>query len=72
MSDCKVCMSAGSINRWGYCEVCGEELEQSSTGPEWGFHPVASSVTTLKVIEGGAAKAVAADLDHEEMDHATA
>lgn len=27
MQDCMVCLSAGSVNQWGVCEVCGEELE---------------------------------------------
>ena len=27
MQDCIVCLSAGSVNQWGVCEVCGEELE---------------------------------------------
>lgn len=25
--DCDVCHSAGSVNQWGICEVCGEEFE---------------------------------------------
>ena len=25
--DCDVCLSAGSVNQWGVCEICGEELE---------------------------------------------
>jgi len=27
MDDCDICFSAGSVNKWGVCEVCGEELE---------------------------------------------
>lgn len=27
MYDCDVCLSAGSVNKWGYCEICGEEFE---------------------------------------------
>lgn len=27
MYDCDVCLSAGSVNKWGYCEICGEETE---------------------------------------------
>lgn len=23
--DCEVCLSAGSVNKWGICEICGEE-----------------------------------------------
>lgn len=31
MQDCMVCLSAGSVNQWGVCEVCGEELEDLSS-----------------------------------------
>lgn len=34
MDDCEVCFSAGSVNKWGICEVCGEETEHESTVPE--------------------------------------
>ena len=27
MYDCDICYSAGSVNRWGYCEICGGQLE---------------------------------------------
>jgi len=27
MYDCDVCMSAGSVNKWGFCEICGEEFD---------------------------------------------
>jgi RNA polymerase-binding transcription factor DksA len=27
MYDCGICYSAGSVNKWGYCEICGEQLE---------------------------------------------
>lgn len=27
MYDCDVCLSAGSVNKWGFCEICGEEFE---------------------------------------------
>lgn len=26
--DCDVCLSAGSVNQWGVCEICGEDLEE--------------------------------------------
>lgn len=26
--DCDLCLSAGSVNQWGVCEVCGEEVEE--------------------------------------------
>lgn len=31
MHDCDICLSAGSVNQWGLCEVCGEELEEVTT-----------------------------------------
>lgn len=39
MNYCDMCQSAGSVNRYGYCEVCGNEheaedqLNMLSTGP---------------------------------------
>lgn len=27
MQDCVICLSAGSVNQWGVCELCGEEVE---------------------------------------------
>lgn len=43
MGYCDMCQSAGSVNRYGYCEVCGnehetgDELNMLSTGPAgWG------------------------------------
>jgi hypothetical protein len=27
MYDCDVCQSAGSVNQWGFCEICGEDFE---------------------------------------------
>ena len=26
MYDCDICYSAGSVNQWGWCEVCGERV----------------------------------------------
>lgn len=72
MDDCMICMSAGSINRWGSCDVCGEEPEQPTTAIAWGFHPAVSNNASLKVIEGGAGTTAAVDLDSREIDHATA
>lgn len=31
MHDCMVCLSAGSVNQWGVCEVCGEETEDTDS-----------------------------------------
>lgn len=69
-SDCDICMSAGSINRWGYCEVCGEEVEESASPVTWVNHPVVASGSMLQVIEGGAASR--GELDPTEFDQATA
>lgn len=33
--DCDVCLSAGSVNRWGICEICGEEFEETISFGDW-------------------------------------
>ncbi len=35
MYDCDVCMSAGSVNKWGYCEICGEDFEDTGSLVHW-------------------------------------
>lgn len=35
MFDCDVCMSAGSVNKWGYCEICGEDFEDPDSLVRW-------------------------------------
>jgi hypothetical protein len=35
MYDCDVCMSAGSVNQWGYCEICGEDFEDPGSLVRW-------------------------------------
>lgn len=35
MYDCDVCLSAGSVNQWGYCEICGEEFEDPQSLVDW-------------------------------------
>jgi len=35
MYDCDVCMSAGSVNKWGYCEICGEDFEDPDSLVHW-------------------------------------
>ncbi len=35
MYDCDVCMSAGSVNQWGYCEICGEDFEDPGSLIQW-------------------------------------
>lgn len=29
--DCDVCLSAGSVNQWGFCEICGEDFEDAGS-----------------------------------------
>lgn len=29
-SYCDICQSAGSVNRWGFCEICGEEYDMAA------------------------------------------
>jgi len=31
MYDCDICLSAGSVNQWGFCEICGEEFENTDS-----------------------------------------
>ncbi len=31
MQDCDKCLSAGSVNKWGVCEICGEDLGEVTT-----------------------------------------
>ena len=69
--DCDYCMSAGSVNRWGYCEVCGEELEVSSSRLVWRVDPEVALGSVLQVLEGGAGRAVA-EPETTELDHANA
>lgn len=33
--DCDVCLSAGSVNKWGFCEICGEDLEDPESRVMW-------------------------------------
>lgn len=33
--DCDVCLSAGSVNQWGCCEICGEDFEDPESRVEW-------------------------------------
>lgn len=33
--DCEVCLSAGSVNKWGICEICGEEFVQTVSMVDW-------------------------------------
>jgi hypothetical protein len=28
-------MSAGSVNKWGYCEICGEDFEDTGSLVHW-------------------------------------
>ncbi len=33
--DCDTCLSAGSVNQWGICEICGEEFEETVSFGDW-------------------------------------
>ncbi len=35
MQDCKICLSAGSVNQWGVCEICGEEADEVISFSQW-------------------------------------
>ena len=35
MFDCDICQSAGSVNKWGYCEICGEEFDDIDSLNTW-------------------------------------
>ncbi len=35
MHDCDVCLSAGSVNKWGICEICGEDFEETASSIDW-------------------------------------
>ena len=54
MYDCDVCMSAGSVNQWGYCEICGEDFEDPGSLVRW--HGVSSEVSR-EMAEAGIATA---------------
>jgi len=47
MYDCDVCMSAGSVNRWGYCEICGEDFEDPDSLVGWHAGHLAGSQDAL-------------------------
>lgn len=33
--DCDTCLSAGSVNQWGICEICGELFDQAVSFGDW-------------------------------------
>lgn len=35
MYDCDICQSAGSVNQWGFCEICGEDFEDPGSTVVW-------------------------------------
>lgn len=53
MYDCDVCLSAGSVNKWGYCEICGEDFEDHGSKVVGGVF-----MSTASVLETS---------DHEEV-----
>ena len=42
-------MSAGSVNQWGYCEICGEDFEDPGSLIHWHDHRNADVVETSLV-----------------------
>ena len=40
MYDCDICFSAGSVNQWGFCEICGEDFEDTESLVNWRLSPV--------------------------------
>ena len=51
MYDCDVCMSAGSVNQWGYCEICGEDFEDAGSLVRWYG---SADAATIELVEAGA------------------
>ena len=43
--DCDVCLSAGSVNKWGFCEICGEDLEDPQSRVMWAEMDAVTSTT---------------------------
>jgi hypothetical protein len=48
MYDCDVCMSAGSVNRWGYCEICGEDFEDPGSPVAWHGLPLERAESSME------------------------
>ncbi|MHB1389781.1 MAG: hypothetical protein ACYCXF_00890 [Thermoleophilia bacterium] len=46
--DCDVCLSAGSVNKWGFCEICGEDLEDPESRVMW-HDAIAVTSTTAQL-----------------------
>lgn len=66
MRDCNICFSAGTVNQYGHCEVCGEDHEEPAR-VLWGGQSEVVLGTRFRVIEGGADRqdetVLSADLD---------
>lgn len=35
MKNCDMCLSAGSVNKWGVCEICGSEAKKQGSTVGW-------------------------------------
>lgn len=58
--DCDVCLSAGSVNRWGICEICGEEFVNTGMICDWTritFSPSRESEAAMAFAEAAAEEA---------------
>jgi len=64
-------MSAGSVNRWGYCEICGEDLEERFPPEQWSVDPAIGNGTVLRVIDGGGERPVIRN-NSPAVEHANA
>jgi len=51
MYDCDICLSAGSVNQWGFCEICGEEFESTDSLVRLQFSS-ASAMMSQNIVTG--------------------
>ena len=52
MYDCDVCLSAGSVNQWGFCEICGEEFEDPQSMVDWQLDEAREAATLTTAASG--------------------
>ena len=52
MFDCDICLSAGSVNQWGFCEICGEEYEDLESLVDWQLSSTAATEYDGQVLSG--------------------
>ncbi len=53
MGYCDVCQSAGSVNRFGFCEVCGSEHETAGADLVMEAASVANHYSACGALEAG-------------------